>query len=214
MRLIIADDAPLIREALSRLLADQGMDVVATAATGDELVDAVLTHATDAVIADIRMPPTFTDEGIAAAHRVRASIPGLPVLLLSNHVELRYATQLLGDQPSGLGYLLKERVSASGAVVDTLHRLRRGECVVDPSIVSRVIGNHTKGHGLETLSARETEVLALVAEGRSNRGIAHALFINDRTVEGHVATIFAKLGIHDQPADNRRVIAVLTYLRG
>lgn len=213
MRLIIADDAPLIREALTRLLTDLGMMVVATAESGKELVDATLAHTPDGVIADIRMPPTFTDEGIEAAHLIRLSMPRLPVLLLSNHVELRYARRLLGDQPSGLGYLLKERVSAAGAVVDTLHRLSRGECVVDPSIVSRVLRTRGAGDGLDALSAREIEVLAQVAEGRSNRGIANQLFINERTVEGHVATIFSKLGIHDAPGDNRRVIAVLAYLR-
>ena len=214
VRLIIADDASLIREGLTRLLTDLGLSVVATAASGQELIDATLAHHPDGVIADIRMPPTFTDEGIVAAHRIRDSFPLLPVLLLSNHVELRYATRLLGDQPAGLGYLLKERVSAAGAVVDTMHRLTRGECVVDPSIVSRVLSGRVAGRGLAALSAREIEVLALLAEGRSNHGIAEQLFINQRTVEGHVATIFAKLGIHDQTADNRRVLAVLKYLRG
>ncbi len=214
MRLIIADDAPLIREGLTLLLTDLGLSVVATAATGEELVDATLAHQPDGVIADIRMPPTFTDEGIAAAHRIRRHFPRLPVLLLSNHVELRYATRLLGDLPAGLGYLLKERVSAAGAVVDTMHRLMRGECVVDPTIVSRVLSGRVAGRGLAALSAREVDVLTLLAEGRSNQGIAEHLFINQRTVEGHVATIFTKLGIHEQPTDNRRVLAVLRYLKG
>ena len=213
MRIVIGDDAALMREALSKLLEDLGHAVVATARTGDELVAACAAHRPDAVIADIRMPPSFVDEGIVAAQRIRADRPGTAVLILSNHLHLRYATELLGDMPEGVGYLLKERVAAAGALTDALERLCQGECVVDPSIVSRVMGRRAGGPTVSSLSERESAVLQLMAEGRSNRGIAAELHVNERTVEGHVGNIFMKLQIDDVERDNRRVVAVLRWLR-
>ena len=213
MRIVIGDDAALMREALTRLLTDLGYTVVATAVDADDLCRQAAAHHADAVIADIRMPPTFTDEGIVAAQRIRAARPGTAVLLLSNHLRLRYATELLGDMPEGLGYLLKERVATAGALADALERLRRGECVVDPTIVRRVINQRGADDPLHTLSEREHAVLQLMAEGRSNKGIAEQLVVNERTVEGHVGNIFTKLQIADDTHDNRRVLAVLRLLR-
>lgn len=213
MRIVIGDDAALMREALTRLLEDLGHSVVATARTGEELCAMCSAHRPDAVIADIRMPPTFVDEGIVAAHRIRSERPGTAVLILSNHLHLRYASTLLGDMPSGLGYLLKERVAASGALADALERLREGECVVDPTIVGRLIGRSDNSKPLADLTERERAVLALMAEGRSNKGIADELHLNERTVEGHVSNILTKLRIDDDDGNNRRVVAVLRWLR-
>ena len=213
MRIVIGDDAALMREALARLLEDLGHDVVAAARTGDELVEMCSAHRPDAVIADIRMPPTFVDEGIVAAQRIRTERPGTAVLILSNHLHLRYATELLGDMPEGVGYLLKERVAAAGALTDALERLCQGECVVDPSIVGRVMSRRSGEPTIGALTERERAVLQLMAEGRSNRGIADELHVNERTVEGHVGNIFMKLQIDDVDSDNRRVVAVLRWLR-
>ena len=214
MRIVIGDDAALMREALTRLLGDLGYTVVATAGDADDLCRQVAAHHPDAVIADIRMPPTFTDEGIVAAKRIRDASPGTPVLILSNHVRLRYASELLGDMPEGLGYLLKERVATAGALADALERLRRGECVVDPTIVARIVGRRSTDDPLRLLSERELAVLQLMAEGRSNKGIAEQLVVNERTVEGHVGNIFAKLRIDDDAHHNRRVLAVLRLMHG
>ena len=213
MRIVIGEDAALMSEALSRLLSDFGHSIVATASDGPDLVAAVDRHRPDLVIADIRMPPNYLDDGIIAAHQIRAAHPSMPVLVLSNHLELRYAAQLLGDLPSGLGYLLKERIATLGALEDAIERLRRGECVIDPSIVSRVLKSRQGTGRLAGLSEREYQVLQLMAEGASNRGIAHELAITERTVEGHVASIFSKLGIYDDVNEHRRIVAVLRYLR-
>lgn len=213
MRLVIGDDAPLVRDGIARLLADLGYEVVGVAGDAGELLRLVDLHRPDAVIVDIRMPPTFTDEGIVAAQRIRSGYPDTVVLVLSNHVEPRYAARLIGEMPEGLGYLLKERVATAGAVVDALERMRHGQCVIDPSIIAGLISRRRPNDGLSTLSEREYEVLQLIAEGLANRGIAERLVVTERTVEGHVGKIFAKLGIDDETSTNRRVLAVLSYLR-
>jgi DNA-binding NarL/FixJ family response regulator len=213
MRIVIGEDSALMREGLTRLLAELGHTIVAALENADDLVDAVWRLQPDIVLADIRMPPHNGDDGLLAAHRVRESNPSLPILILSNHVELRYAAQLLGEMPRGLGYLLKERVATVGALEDALQRLRRGECVVDPVIVQRVLGTSRGTGSLAGLSERELEVLQLMAEGASNRAVAQRLHITERTVEGHVSRIFVQLGLDEDRNANRRTVAVLRYLR-
>lgn len=213
MRLAIGDDAVLVRDGIARLLTDLGHEVVGLASDAPELKRIVDESRPDAVIVDIRMPPTFTDEGIVAAHEIRTAHPDTGVLVLSNHLESRYAMRLIQDSPDGLGYLLKERVATVGAIADALERLLRGECVVDPAIVARLISRRRQHDPLGTLSDREREVLGLMAEGLSNRGIAGRLYLGERTVEGYVANILNKLNIHDDVVGNRRVLAVLQLLR-
>ena len=213
MRLAIGDDAVLVRDGIARLLTDLGHEVVGVAGDATELKRLVDENRPDAVIVDIRMPPTFSDEGIVAAHEIRTAHPDTGVLVLSNHLESRYAMRLIEDSPDGLGYLLKERVATVGAIADALERLRRGECVVDSAIVARLISRRRQHDPLGTLSDREREVLGLMAEGLSNRGIAERLYLGERTVEGHVANILNKLDIHTDVDGNRRVLAVLQLLR-
>ena len=213
MRIVIGEDSALMREGLTRLLVELGHTVVDAVDDADDLVAAAQEQQPDIVVADIRMPPHLKDDGILAAHWIRVSNPAMPVLILSNHLELRYATQLLGDMPSGLGYLLKERVATVGALGDAMERLRRGECVVDPVIVQRVLGSRRQAGRITGLSDRELEVLQLMAEGASNRAVAERMHITERTVEGHVGRIFAELGIQEDPSANRRIVAVLRYLR-
>jgi DNA-binding NarL/FixJ family response regulator len=213
MRVVIADDSLIAREGIVRLLAASGVDVVAQCADADELLRAVETTTPDAAVVDIRMPPTYTDEGLVAAQTLRAAHPDLGVLVLSQHLDAGYALRLVEESPGGVGYLLKERVSDIGAVVDALARVVAGETVVEPAIVAELLGRLRRGDPLGTLTGREREVLGLVAEGFSNRAIATHLFVVERTVEAHVTSIFLKLGLADSGGHHRRVLAVLAYLR-
>jgi DNA-binding NarL/FixJ family response regulator len=213
MRVVIADDSVLLREGVSRLLAEAGHEVVGQAGDGDELLREVEDKAPDVAIVDIRMPPTHTDEGLRAARELRGRYPQLGVLVLSQYVRPSYALELLADDARGVGYLLKDRVSDLRELADAVRRVGEGGSVLDPSVVSQLVGRHRQGHdALDDLSSREREVLALMAEGRSNRAIAERLFITDRTVEKHVKGILTKLRIPASTDDHRRVLAVLAYL--
>jgi DNA-binding NarL/FixJ family response regulator len=213
MRIVIADDSMLLREGLARLLIDAGCQVVATAHDAPGLLREVELASPDAVIVDIRMPPTHTDEGIAAARRLRTTHPRLGVLVLSQYLESEYAMRLITDAPEHVGYLLKERVSDVAVVVDALRRVVEGECVVDPTIVSTLLRRPRDPGPLNRLTSREVEVLGLMAEGRSNGAIADRLVMSPKTVEAHVRQILQKLDLQESADDHRRVLAVLHYLR-
>ncbi len=213
MRVVIADDVMLVRSGLARLLADAGVEVVGEAADAEELLKLVALEQPDVAIVDIRMPPTHTDEGLVAARHIRTGYPATAVVLLSQYLEPRYAQRLLADQPGGLGYLLKERVSEITVLVDALRRVTEGECIIDPTIVARLMQRRRPDSPLSQLTSREREILALMAEGRSNNGIATELRISERTVEAASAQLFRKLGLEQSAALNRRVLAVLTLLR-
>jgi DNA-binding NarL/FixJ family response regulator len=213
VRVVIADDEALLRHGLARLLAEAGVDVVGQASTAPEARRSVrLTHP-DVAIVDIRMPPNGTDDGLVAAAEIRREHPATGVLVLSHHLEARYAMRLLEEAPERSGYLLKERVADIAVLVDALRRIGEGECVVDPTIVARLMGSRRAREPLEELTAREREVLALMAEGRSNHGICDTLVLSPKTVEGHVRQIFLKLGLREMPDQHRRVLAVITFLR-
>jgi serine/threonine-protein kinase len=213
VRVVVADDAMVTREGIVRVLRDSGVDVVGEAENADELLRQVLARRPDAAIVDIRMPPTHTDEGLVAAQQIRDRHPEVGVLVLSQYVEPRYAMRLLEEHPQGVGYLLKERVFDVAILIDALRRLAEGETVVDPTIVSQLVGRRRREDPLGELTEREREVLGLVAEGLSNKGIAARLFITERTVEAHVKQIFLKLRLTVEPESHRRVLAVLAYLR-
>ena len=213
MRVVIADDVMLIRSGLARLLADAGVTVAGEAADASELLRMVALERPDVAIVDIRMPPSHTDEGLIAAHRIQQQHPATAVVLLSQYLELRYAQRLFADQPGGLGYLLKERVSNIAVLVDALDRVTAGECVIDPTIISRLMHRYRPDSPINRLSNREREILALMAEGRSNAGIASGLQISNRTVEAASAQLFRKLDLEASSGVNRRVLAVLTLLR-
>ena len=213
MRVVVADDTMLTREGIVRLLDDAGVDVVAEAEDGEGLLRHVRLARPDAVIVDIRMPPTHTDEGLVAAQAIRAEHPDVGVLLLSQYVEANYAMRLLEEHPERIGYLLKDRVFDVVILLDALRRITEGETVIDPTIVSQLFGRRRREDPLAELTDREREVLSLVAEGLSNKGIAERLFITERTVESHVKQIFLKLGLAADPESHRRVLAVLAYLR-
>jgi DNA-binding NarL/FixJ family response regulator len=213
MRVVVADDVMLVRSGLARLLEDAGVQVVGEAADVDSLLALVARQKPDVAIVDIRMPPTHSDEGLVAARRIRDEHPSTAVVLLSQYVEPRYAQRLLADQPGGLGYLLKERVSNIAVLVDALRRVTEGECVIDPTIVAQLMRSRRPDSPLERLTSREREILALMAEGRSNAGIARELEISERTVEAASAVVFQKLDLEPSPDLNRRVLAVLTLLR-
>lgn len=213
MRVIVADDSLLTREGIVRLLTEAGVQVSAQVADGQALLREVALDPPDVAVVDIRMPPTHTDEGLVAAGRIRSGHPGVAVLVLSQYLESAYAARLLSEHPEKVGYLLKDRVFDVAVLVDALRRLTEGECVVDPTIVTRLLGRPRRGDPLAALSARERETLGLVAEGLSNKEIASQLFVTERTVEAHITSVFAKLGLPDDPTSHRRVLAVLTYLR-
>jgi DNA-binding NarL/FixJ family response regulator len=213
MRVVVADDVMLVRSGLARLLSDAGVDVVGEAADVDHLLRLVALEAPDVAIVDIRMPPTHTDEGLVAARRIQERHPATAVVLLSQYLEPRYAERLLADQPGGLGYLLKERVSDIAVLIDALRRVTEDECVIDPTIVSQLMRRRGPNSPLTRLTPREWEVLALIAEGRSNAGVAGQLGISQRTVEAACAQVFQKLDLEPSPDVNRRVLAVLTLLR-
>jgi DNA-binding NarL/FixJ family response regulator len=214
VRVVVADDVMLIRSGLARLLTDAGVEVVGEASDADELLRLVTLERPDAAVVDIRMPPTHTDEGLTAARRIRTQAPGTAVVLLSQYLEPRYAQRLLADQPGGLGYLLKERVSDIAVLVDALRRVTEGECVIDPTIVSRLMRRRVAGSPLAALTPRERDILGLMAQGRSNHAVANELGISERTVEAASAQLFRKLGLEQSPDVNRRVLAVLRLLRG
>jgi len=203
----------LMREGIVRVLADAGIEVAAEADDVDRLLHAIAAERPDCAIVDIRMPPTHTDEGIVAAQQIQRLHPEVAVLVLSQYLEPVYALRLLEEHPERCGYLLKDRVSDPAVLVDAIRRLTEGETVVDPTIVSRLLRRHREADPLEELSEREREVLGLVAEGLANGAIASRLFIAERTVEWHVKQIFRKLRIDESPETNRRVLAVLAFLR-
>jgi DNA-binding NarL/FixJ family response regulator len=213
MRVVVAEDVMLTREGIVRVLADAGVEVVGTTEDADGLLRLVHHHRPDVAITDIRMPPTHTDEGLGAAARIRAEFPETGVLVLSQYVEPTYALRLLEDHPEAVGYLLKERVFDVVIIVDALRRISDGETVVDPTIVARLLGRRRRDDPLATLTDREREVLALVAEGLSNKAIGERLVVTDRTVEAHISQIFDKLGLDESPTAHRRVLAVLAFLR-
>jgi len=212
LRVVIAEDAALFREGLARLLADRGHQVVAAVGDADALLAAVARHRPDVAVADIRMPPTHTDEGLRAAIEMRHDHPGTGVLVLSQYIETRYAARLLAGNAAGVGYLLKDRVADVAEFADALARVAAGGTALDPEVVSQLVRASRQVQGIATLTPREREVLALMAEGRSNAGIAAALVVSAGVVEKHVASIFGKLGLPPSEADNRRVLAVLRYL--
>jgi len=213
MRVVIGEDSVLMREGIARLLTDAGIEVVRTAGDLDGLIAAVDATLPDAVVVDIRMPPTFTDEGLRAAERIRAGhAREIGVLVLSQHIEPRFALGLVTRAEGGLGYLLKERIAEVDDFVDAVRRVARGGSIVDPEVVRAVLASRRRD-GLSDLTNRESEVLALMAEGRTNAALGERLGIGAKTVEMHVNAIFSKLGLEPTADDNRRVLAVLTYLR-
>jgi DNA-binding NarL/FixJ family response regulator len=213
VRVVIVEDELLLREGIARLLADAGIDVVATVETADGLMERVARVRPDVVLMDVRMPPTHRDEGIVAAREIRAAHPEVGVLVLSHYIESSYALRLLEDQPERCGYLLKERVSDVAVLVDALDRIAEGECVVDPTIVKQLLRKPREPGPLDALTERERDVLGAMAEGHSNDAIARLLFISPKTVEANIHRLLQKLDISESPASNRRVLAVLTYLR-
>jgi DNA-binding NarL/FixJ family response regulator len=213
MRVVIADDSVLFREGLVSLLEARGLEVVAQVGDADQLVGAVDTLHPDLALVDIRMPPSHTTEGLRAALDLRSRYPEVGVLVLSHHVESTHAAQLLADNPRGAGYLLKDRVTDLDEFVDALRRIGAGGSVIDPDIVANLLNRRRASNPLAVLTAREREVLALMAEGRSNQAISDLLVLTAKTVETHVSRIFTKLGLSPAVSDNRRVLAVITYLR-
>jgi DNA-binding NarL/FixJ family response regulator len=214
VRVVIAEDSVLLREGVARILADAGFEVVGQAGTADELMLKVRSYSPDVAIVDIRMPPTHTDEGLQAAHEIREKHPGIGVLVLSQYIEPAYAMELLAESAEGVGYLLKDRISDVHEFSDAVRRVADGGSALDPEIVSQLVGRRRGDDPLGELTPREREVLGLMAEGRSNQGIAERLVVTERAVEKHVTSIFSKLNLPAATADHRRVLAVLAYLRG
>jgi DNA-binding NarL/FixJ family response regulator len=213
MRVVIADDEALLREGLARLLADAEIEVAGRCGDAEALLRMVEARRPDVAIVDIRMPPNLGDDGLVAAQEIRRRFPDTGVLVLSHYLDSRYAARLLEEVPEGAGYLLKDRVTEVAVVTDALRRIEDGECVIDPTIVSRLVARKRVRGPLDVLTEREREVLALVAEGRSNSAIGEALFLSRKTVEAHVSQIFLKLDLRESPEDHRRVLAVLAFLR-
>ncbi|MFD3479731.1 response regulator [Streptomyces sp. NPDC058695] len=212
MRIVIAEDAAVLRELLAQMLTERGHDVCAAVPDADALVAAVAEHRPDVTVVDIRMPPTHTDEGLRAAIDIRREHPGTGVLLFSQYIETKYATRLLAAGSAGVGYLLKDRVANVAEFTDALSRVAAGGTALDAEVVTQLAAASRRGGDLESLTAREREVLALMAEGRTNAAIAQALVVSAGTVEKHVAAIFGKLGLPASEDANRRVLAVLRYL--
>ena len=213
MRVVLAEDSVLLREGIARILEEAGIEVVGQAGDAEDLLRKVRAHKPDVAITDIRMPPSHTDEGLRAAHEIRGELPEIGVLVLSQYVEEGYALDLLADNAAGLGYLLKDRVGDVDAFLDAVRRVSEGGSALDPEVVSQLMGRKRRDDPLDELTAREREVLGLMAEGRSNRAIAEALVVTERAVEKHVTSIFSKLNLVNTPEDHRRVLAVLAYLR-
>jgi DNA-binding NarL/FixJ family response regulator len=213
MRIVLADDADLLREALASALTSAGFDVVGQAADGETLLEVVDAQVPDVVVLDVRMPPTHTTEGLEAARAIRTAHPGMAILVLSQYVETRYAVELLRDDPSGIGYVLKDRVTRVADLAESVRRVAAGGSVIDPEVVARLLGKPRAHSPLDELTPREREILGLMAEGRSNQAIAERLTLEVKTVEGHVRAIFMKLGLEPAAEDHRRVLAVLAYLR-
>ena len=214
MRAVIAEDLTLLREGLTRLLGDRGWEIVAAVDDGPKLVAAIAEHRPDIAVVDVRLPPSFTDEGIRAAIEARERVPGTPILILSQYVEESYAADLLASEHGGVGYLLKDRVADVRQFVDSLERVAAGGTAMDPEVVAQLLGRRDNRGPLSELTPREREVLALMAEGRSNTGVAAELGISASAVEKHVRQVFSKLDLPPSDGDHRRVLAVLTYLGG
>ena len=212
MRVVVAEDLFLLRDGLVRLLGAHGFDVADAVDSAPDLLKALIEHRPDVAIVDVRLPPSFTDDGLRAALEARAQVPGLPVLVLSQYVEQLYARELLADQGGGVGYLLKDRVFNDDQFVDAIRTVAGGGTVMDTEVVAKLLGRHAREEPIGRLSAREREVLGLMAEGRSNIAIAQRLFVSEKAVSKHTASIFAKLGLAPSDDDNRRVLAVLAYL--
>jgi DNA-binding NarL/FixJ family response regulator len=212
MDVVLAEDHSLLRDGLTRMLEAHDFHVVEAVDNGPALAAALLKHRPDVAVVDIRLPPTFTDEGLRAAIEARRHIPALPILVLSQYVEQLYARELLGDRRGGVGYLLKDRVSNVGEFIEALRRVAAGGTAMDPEVVARLLGRQQ--NRLDALTPRELEVLGLMAEGRTNAAIAASLFITEKAVGKHSANVFRKLGLGQSEDDNRRVLAVLAYLEG
>lgn len=212
MRIAVAEDLYLLRDGMVRLIEAFGHEVVATAATGPETLDVLRTHRPDVSVVDVRMPPTQSDEGLRAALTARAEFPGLPVLILSQHVEQLYARELLADGTGGVGYLLKESVFDADQFIGSLERVAAGGTAMDPAVIAKLLSGGAPDRGLERLTERERSVLALMAEGLSNHAIARRLFLSEGAISKYTTSLFGKLGITDDDDTNRRVRAVLTYL--
>jgi DNA-binding NarL/FixJ family response regulator len=213
MRVVIAEDLALLRDGLIRIFDAYGFEVVEAVDNGPSLVRALHTHRPDVAVIDVRLPPTFTDEGLRAAIDVRAQIPGLPVLILSQYVEQLYARELMSDRAGAVGYLLKDRVSDVGQFIDSVRRVAAGATVMDPEVVASLLARHEGDEPLQALTQREREVLSLMAEGRSNAAIAARMFVTQKAVSKYSNNIFTKLGLYQSEEDNRRVLAVLAYLQ-
>ena len=214
MRVILAEDLYLLRDGMTRMLQAYDFDIVAAVDNGPDLLEALVREKPDVAVVDVRMPPTFTDEGLQAALQARRTVPGLPVLVLSQYVEQLYARELLADGKGAVGYLLKDRVFDSDQFIDAVRRVAGGATVVDPEVIAKLLTHNERKGPLSELTPREREVLSLMAEGRSNAAIAERLFVTERAISKYTSNIFAKLGLPPSDDDNRRVLAVIAYLQG